>query len=239
MMLRRLLCLLVLPLLFSPGAAQDKVAAGAGTATGNWRLVGPKEPMQEAEGGDVGRISSFIFHPSQPQTIYAATPVGGLWRTQDDGANWVLLSNLPKLGITEIAMDPTAPDTMYMLTGDGDGWLMHGPPTVGVLKSVNGGQDWSPTGLSFKVGQRIWGHRLVVHPTTPTILMAATTAGLLRSTDGSKTWAPITVGILPNDRYQISPDRSLARLRSLDDAGLPVCRRRPDVDGAARRVAEL
>jgi photosystem II stability/assembly factor-like uncharacterized protein len=200
MMLRRLLCLLVLPLLFSPGAAQDKVAAGAGTATGNWRLVGPKEPMQEAEGGDVGRISSFIFHPSQPQTIYAATPVGGLWRTQDDGANWVLLSNLPKLGITEIAMDPTAPDTMYMLTGDGDGWLMHGPPTVGVLKSVNGGQDWSPTGLSFKVGQRIWGHRLVVHPTTPTILMAATTAGLLRSTDGSKTWAPITVGILPNDR---------------------------------------
>ncbi len=204
MMLRRLLFLLALPLLCSPSAAQDKVAAAsAGTAAGNWRLVGPKEPMQEADGGDVGRISSFVFHPSQPQTIYAATPVGGLWRTQDDGANWVLLSNLPKLGITEIAVNPTAPDTMYMLTGDGDGRLMHGPPTVGVLKSVNGGQDWAATGLSFNVGQpghMVWGHRLVVHPTTPTILMAATTAGLFRTTDGGQTWAPVTAGIIPFDR---------------------------------------
>ena len=122
MILRRLLFLVALPLLCSPSTAQDKVsAASAGTAAGNWRLVGPKEPMQETDGGDVGRISSVVFHPSQPHTIYAATPVGGLWRTQDDGANWVLLSNLPKLGITEIAVNPLAPDAMYMLTGDGDG----------------------------------------------------------------------------------------------------------------------
>jgi photosystem II stability/assembly factor-like uncharacterized protein len=204
MMLRRLLFLVALPLLCSPSIAQDKVAAAsAGTAAGNWRLVGPKEPMQEAEGGDVGRISSVVFHPSQPHTIYAATPVGGLWRTQDDGANWMLLSNLPKLGITEIAVNPLAPDTMYMLTGDGDGRLMHGPPSVGVLKSVNGGQDWAQTGLSFDAGQpgqMVWGHRLVIHPTTPTILMAATTAGLFRTTDGGQTWALVITGIIPLDR---------------------------------------
>jgi hypothetical protein len=121
--------------LCSPSSAECQAAsAAAGTTTGNWRLVGPKEPMQYAEGGDVGRISSFTYHPTQPHTIYASTPVGGLWRTQDDGANWTLLSNLPKLGITQIAIDPQTPDTMYILTGDDDGWLMHGPPSVRVLK---------------------------------------------------------------------------------------------------------
>ena len=203
MILRRLLCLVALPLLCGPSAGQDKVAAAAGTASGNWRLVGPKEPMQDNEGGDVGRISSLVFHPTEQQTIYAATPVGGLWRTQDDGANWVLLSNLPKLGITELAIDPLAPEIMYMLTGDGDGRFMHGPPSVGVLKTVNGGQDWARTGLSFdagRPGQLVWGHRLVVHPSTPTILIAATTAGLFRTADGGRTWALLTIGIIPFDR---------------------------------------
>src|SRR5262249_14119245 len=162
----QLLCLLALPILCSASTAQDRlVPRSAGKAAGNWRVVGPKEPMQEAEGGDVGRISSFVFHPSQPNTIYAATPVVGLWRTMDAGANWVLLSNLPKIGITEIAIDPLAPATMYMLTGDGDGRFMHGPPSAGVLKSVTGGQDWSETGLTFdagRPGQLVWGHRLVV-----------------------------------------------------------------------------
>ena len=59
------------------------------------------------------------------------------------------------------------------------------------------------TGLSFDAGQpgqMVWGHRLVIHPTTPTILMAATTAGLFRTTDGGQTWALVNAGIIPLDR---------------------------------------
>lgn len=197
--------MLAVSLLCSPCAAQDKgAAAAAGTAAGNWRLVGPTKPMQEVEGGDVGRINTFVFHPSQPNTIYAATPAGGLWRTQDDGATWVLLSNQPDVGIQDIAIDPLAPDTMYMLTGDGDGSLGAAaelglsPPSIGVLKSVDGGQTWNKTGLTFdpaKPDQLVYGYRLAIDPTNPAILIAATTKGVWRTSDGGQRWSAVKAGL--------------------------------------------
>jgi photosystem II stability/assembly factor-like uncharacterized protein len=204
MILYRLLCFLIILLLCSASGAEDKTAAAAaGTSSGSWRLVGPKEPMQDPEGNDVGRIGAFAFHPTDPHTIFAGTPVGGLWRTQDDGANWTLLTELPKLGISDIAIDPLTPDTMYMMTGDSDSWNNHGPPSVGVLKSVDGGKTWAPTGLTFAPAQRIWGPRLVIDPTTPTLLLAATWAGLFRTSDGGNTWSEVTAGIAPKDRRLI------------------------------------
>ena len=201
MILYRLLCLLILSLLCSPSSAQDKAAA-TGTTSGNWRLVGPKEPMQDSEGGDIGRIGSFALHPKQPHTIYAGTPSGGLWHTQDDGATWDQLGKLPELGISDIAIDPLTPDTIYVMTGDVDNSNNHGPPSIGVFKSVDGGRNWAPTGLTFKPADRIWGTRLVINPATPSILLAATWRGLFRTTDGGKTWSQVTVGILLQDRTE-------------------------------------
>ena len=58
------------------------------------------------------------------------TPLGGLWRTQDAGATWTSLTDgLPMLAVTDIAVDPLEPATLYLLTGDGEGGeINHGPP---------------------------------------------------------------------------------------------------------------
>lgn len=184
-------------------AAQMSPPTPVSNKGGDWSLVGPKEAMQDLDGSDVGRITSFAFHPLQPNTIFAATPAGGLWRTQDDGATWALVSDIHGYGIQDIAIDPTAPDTMYILTGDGEGSqggaaeLGLSPPSTGVLKSVDGGRTWAKTGLSWnprQPGQLLYGYRLVIDPSTPAILIAATTKGLFRTADSGQTWSAAKAG---------------------------------------------
>ena len=205
MRFHRLVGILIVMLLCGQSASWNRVAAQtASNPAGDWRLVGPKEAMQDLEGGDVGRITAFTFHPSEPNTIYAATPAGGLWRTQDDGVTWGLVGNHRGYGIQDVAIDPLAPATMYILTGDGEGSqgapaeLGLSPPSIGVLKSIDSGQTWTTTGLTWnprQPGQLVYGYRLVIDPKTPAILIAATTKGLFRTADGGQTWSsPVKSG---------------------------------------------
>jgi photosystem II stability/assembly factor-like uncharacterized protein len=189
-----LLCLaLILPLLSSEAVAESN---------GDWHFVGPSKPAEQGEGMTIGRINAVAFDPHDPSTLYAGTPASGLWRTQDGGASWVLLtSDLSVLGVTDIAIDPQDAKILYVMTGDGEGAAgLNGPSiefmtSIGVVKSVDGGQHWLPTGSIFKPGDYPYGHRLAIHPTTPKLLLAATEAGLYRTTDGGDHWEPVMPGV--------------------------------------------
>ena len=54
------------------------------------------------------------------------------------------------MGVSDILIDPTNTDIMYIATGDA-----HGSDTysIGVLKSLDGGITWDTTGLAYNVGQ--------------------------------------------------------------------------------------
>ena len=55
-------------------------------------------------------------------SAHGARRLGGLWRTQDAGATWTSLTDgLPMLAVTDIAVDPLEPATLYLLTGDREG----------------------------------------------------------------------------------------------------------------------
>jgi photosystem II stability/assembly factor-like uncharacterized protein len=190
----------------SPEFLSGRAAAiAAGVGTGNWRLLGPTQAAEKADAADPGRVNAIAFHPTDSRTLYIGTPLGGLWRTQDDGANWSSLSDgLPMIGISDIAIDPLRPATIYLLTGDGEyGERNHAPPSIGILKSTDGGLHWLPTGLVWKSDQREYGHRLAIHPSMPTILLGATTAGLFRTTDGGATWATVAQGNVQNPFWDI------------------------------------
>ena len=59
-------------------------------------------------------------HPDQPDTIWAASAGGGVWRTDDAGASWQPVDDLmANLAVTSVAIDPTNPDVMYAGTGEG------------------------------------------------------------------------------------------------------------------------
>src|SRR5262249_16466581 len=135
--------------------AAREAALAAGVGTGNWQLMGPLQSVQPADAGDAGRVNMVVFHPSDANTIYMGTPLGGLWRTRDAGASWTSLTDgLPMPALTDVAVDPLEPATLYLLTGDGEGGeANHGPPSLGVLKSVDGGEHWAATGLIWNASQ--------------------------------------------------------------------------------------
>ncbi len=159
--------------------------------TGNWMSMGPSE----TEGGyaGLGRVNCIAFHPTDKNTFWVGTASGGVWKTTNYGQSWTTnYDQQPVLGVSDIVIDPRNPDTMYIATGDGDfGSLpaMNGTgngdtQSIGVLKSVDAGQTWRPTGLSWNVDFLQQIRRLIMHPTNSAVLFAATSNGIYKTING-------------------------------------------------------
>jgi len=145
---------------------------------GDWRPAGP---FDAPSGDGIGRINNVAFHPQHNDTIYAGAPAGGLWVSYDDGQTWQTFTDeLTNIGVSDLAIDPQHPDTMYLATGDRDAGDTY---SFGLMKSVDGGVTWSPSGLSFNVSNNYRIGRVVVHPDSTNIVVAATNGGIYRSTN--------------------------------------------------------
>ncbi|HEX5654294.1 MAG TPA: hypothetical protein VFX58_14530 [Chitinophagaceae bacterium] len=156
----------------------------------SWAPVGPTSISNGLD--DLGRVVCIAFHPTLANTFYIGTPAGGLWKTTDGGASYTPLSdNLPGLGVASIVIHPASPNTIFILTGDGNashrGHYMkeHG---TGLYKSTDGGITWQETGMSWAYSSITFGYKLMMHPNDPDMLMAATSEGFWRSFDAGSTW---------------------------------------------------
>jgi photosystem II stability/assembly factor-like uncharacterized protein len=157
-----------------------------------WSPLGPSDAVG---GTNLGRVNAIAFDPKNSKAIYIGAADGGLWKSPNGGSTWLPLTDtLPTLSIGDIAIDPTAPQNIYIATGDAFGYgnpFWGGTYSIGVWKTTNGGATWSATGLTLQVGQNRTIRRLAMHPTNPKILLAATSAGLFRTIDAGATWASI------------------------------------------------
>ena len=127
--------------------------------------------------------------------MYVSGARGGVWKTIDGGGTWTPKSdNEAPLAIGALAFAPSAPDTLYAGTGEGEIYYLvtFSPLNAlnevyqgsGLLKSTTGGDSWTLQGVAQFAGQAFYRIRCA-HPTNPDIAFAATTAGLFRTTDGS------------------------------------------------------
>ena len=172
----------------------------------NWEEVGGAayERISSGHNGGMGRVNTILVDPDDPNILYAGTPAGGLWRSTSNGgwnpgnpssSFWQPLTDgLPYLGVSGIVIDPSSPAgnrTIYILTGDGDG---RNTRSIGVLKSFDGGDTWFETDLSWGISDQVYGYKLIMDPTDPEILFAATTAGIYRTTDGGVNWSLVQGG---------------------------------------------
>ena len=174
----------------NPAAAQKiNNPAGVTSVNGNWAPIGP---FGSPAGGDAGRISFIRFMPGNASTIFVGTGAGGMWVTTNAGVSWATNTNsLAVIGCSDLAIDPTNTNVMYLATGDVDAGDTY---STGILKSTDGGITWAATGLVWAVNlQRTIG-RLLINPTNPNILLAATSAGIYRTTNGGTTWAVVKTG---------------------------------------------
>ena len=97
-------------------------------AADRWASIGP-------EGGS---ILSLVIDPATPQTLYAGTVGGGVFKSTDGGAAWSAASTgLGNVTVWSLAIDPATPQTLYVGTFNG------------VFKSTDGAAAWSAvnTGL--------------------------------------------------------------------------------------------
>jgi photosystem II stability/assembly factor-like uncharacterized protein len=184
-------------------AAFQKMTAFQKRSThGNWSEEGPNDyaPGYGWNGGN-GRVNCAAFHPTNSNIFYVGTPAGGLWKTTSAGASWTPLTDgMPTIGVADIVVDHSDANTLYILTGDGDG---NNSPSIGVLKSIDGGQSWKKTGLTWNME---WDfpnlrrpYKMVMHPTLSNILLVVTSDGIWRTADSGVNWTPVW----PNFTYDI------------------------------------
>lgn len=153
----------------------------------NWSNPGPSVVTNSSVSiSGQGRLNTVIKDPNNPQTLFVGAPAGGIWKSTDDGTNWTPLSDdLPQIGVSGIAIDPTDSNIIYIATGDDDAGDSY---SVGVMKSTDAGQTWNPTGLTYLYTNSKTTNEIFIDPTNNNHIWVASTDGLQKSEDGGNTW---------------------------------------------------
>jgi hypothetical protein len=147
------------------------------------------------------QIQAVTVDPTNDAVAYAggstATAVPSvatatIFRTSDGGASWHSVSSglPPVVYVTSVAVDPSAPSTLYAGTRGGSG--------AGLYKSTDSGATWAPSdgGLG-----NVNVASIAIDPATPSTLYiglagpgASVVTGVYKSTDGGATWAASYTG---------------------------------------------
>lgn len=181
----------------NPIAAQKIHSPNATSTTGNWTAMGP---FGSPIGGDAGRLTFIRFLPGNVNTIFVGTGAGGMWKSTDAGATWNTNTNsLEVLGCSDLAINPTNTNIMYLATGDIDAGDTY---ATGVLKSTDGGLTWNPTSLAWAVSAQRRIGRLLINPLNPNILFAATSVGIYRTNNAGTNWTLIRTGNFKDMEYR-------------------------------------
>lgn len=160
-----------------------------------WRFLGPSNLG--------GRTRALALDIADEQVILAGAVSGGIWRSDDGGANWVQTLDPAQLkSVTSIAQDtrPGKHAVWYAGTGElrGNSASAAGAPYRGdgIYKSYNGGITWqvlesTSTTTPERLDQDmdyIWRVVVDVSNEGQDEVYAATFGGIYRSIDGGETW---------------------------------------------------
>lgn len=160
----------------------------------SWNPLGPTSWQTVSYNPGLGRVNVIVMDPNDTNKIYVGVPSGGFWKSADGGNNWtVTTDDLPVLGVSGIGIDPNDSQTIYIATGDGDGSDTY---SIGVLKSTDGGNNWSTTGLGFTISQSIRPTKILMHPTNSNKLWVATSDGLYYSNNAAISFTKVLNGFI-------------------------------------------
>jgi photosystem II stability/assembly factor-like uncharacterized protein len=143
--------------------------------------------------GGLCQILSLAIDPSQPETVWAGTQVGGaIVRSTDGGDNWYSMGLTDHKAINAIAVYPTNGNT-----------ILAGASALGegsIFKSTDGGQTWQ-----LKVSGIASVMNIVFDPRNPQWVYAVTEGyGVLRSFDGGEGWHDYSTGIFYPVMYSLA-----------------------------------
>jgi len=157
------------------------------TSSLRWRMIGPFRG---------GRVAAATGVPGRLNEFYFGAVNGGVWKTIDGGRVWTpIFDSQPIASIGAIAVAPSAPDVVYV--GSGESTLRDSVGYGnGMYKSLDAGKSW--TGIGLADTQHIG--KIAVDPHNPDVVFVAAIGhlyaanserGVFRSTNGGATWTRI------------------------------------------------
>ena len=164
-----------------------------------WEQVGPDNVPLQSNGDKrgIGRVNTVAFHPTNPNIIYVGAPAGGFWKSSNNGQTWSTTTDfLTNLGVSDIAINPNNANEIYIITGDRDAGDTY---SYGLMKSIDGGNSFNLTGLSFNITNYYKGNRVLIDPTNTNVIIVATSNGIYRSVDSGVTFVLTYSGINMTD----------------------------------------
>lgn len=169
----------------------------------NWEPLGPFSHTNTGSwSSGQGRVNIIHVDPSNSNIIYLGAPAGGIWKSTNNGLGWTPLTDeLPQIGVSGIAIDYNNSNVIYIATGDKDAGNSF---SVGVYKSIDGGQTWNPTGTMGSSNPSRAGD-ILIHPTNNQILWCATNSGIFRTTNAGASWTNVQVGNFSQGNIRLKP----------------------------------
>lgn len=156
----------------------------------NWK------PRNIGPAGMSGRVTSVDVVHNSPDTWVIGAASGGVWKTENAGANWTpLFDDQPTLNIGSVAIQQTNPNVIWAGTGEGNprNSINLGE---GIYKTMDGGKTWKLMGLEKTRGL----HRIIIDPTNADVVYVAAIGnpyaehperGVFKTTDGGNSWSRI------------------------------------------------
>jgi photosystem II stability/assembly factor-like uncharacterized protein len=136
---------------------------------------------------------TFVFAPSDSQTIYAGTennvpgptPAMGIYRSIDGGQSWAPVNDTlsQNANIAELAVDPQNSQVVFAATKN-----------KGVLKTADGGVKWDAINDGLPENASVFS--IAIDPAdAQTIFMGTELSGLYKSSNGGGSWTLVTAGL--------------------------------------------
>ena len=122
------------------------------------------------------RTYGIVIHRENRSILYAAATDEGIFKTQDEGQNWVKknggFDHIPAL---DIALSPSDPDIILVAATDG------------ILISYDGAESWRYVWKGLEdIGE--YKHFVEISPHDPNYIITGGTLGLTISDDGGQNW---------------------------------------------------
>lgn len=156
-----------------------------------WKALGPIKFPTNTVGqiNGMGRTTQLKFHPTNPAIIYAASASGGLWKSVDTGASWIVLGTdtFLRTKLASVCIDYTNDNILYLGSGDPNYFSVG----TGIYKSTNGGITWALSNTN--IGNRM-ALEIIMSPLDHNVIIAATNDGIWKSNDAGLTWTQKQAG---------------------------------------------